>query len=394
MPDEYTGLPPDDETPQALLDDARSTMSELVPGWEPSDGAPDDAILAAGADEDATLYALLRESANDQFRGFGQTVYGIPPGDPTPAATTATWTSRTAAPVGGLELPGGTTIAVEAPQGLVGFEVVDDHVLAEGNTTLPAIAVQALEDGAAANGATGTVQMDSPLAWVLSVVLDDPASGGSDGQTEDQHLETIRRRIEGQSNAPIVPRDWELLAMETPSCERCLVLDLWDEETQLGDQERTVSLFPVDAAGEALTGPEQDAIRARGEERRELNWVVRVADPTYTEVDVEITVARTDGTVEPTALATAVQTAVASGPVSPGNFGLPLEGDRASWRPRTFLRRYEVAVAADNVRGCDYVVQVNLAAAGDTPLDADLALDGSAPLVRPGTVTVTVIDPV
>lgn len=396
MPEIYTELDARDEQPEAILADARETLAELVPGWAPSDAAIEDAILAAIADEAATLYALLREDATDKFRDIGLRVFGVPTGDPVPAQTTTTWTARAAAPVGGYELPAGTTIAISAPQGLIGFETFEDYTLAEGATVLEDVVVVASEDGAAANGATGTVQMDDPLAWVSSVTVDAPAHSGDDGQDDEEHLNAIVQAIAGLSRSPILAADFERLALESTSVGRCLVRDNYNDTTATDDEERTVSLYPITEAGGTVGSLVKAEIEARAESRREQNWVVVVADPTYTTVDVDITVARTDASVDPGVLEDAVEAAIAGGPLSPARFGLPTFGDpnsdTSSWRRRTTLRRFEVAAAADAVQGVEYVTLVKLAATGDTTVDADLALSGSAPLPQPGTITVTVVD--
>lgn len=396
MAETYTELDYHDEQPDAILADARELLAELVPGWAPSDGALEDAILAAVADEAATLYGLLRESATDIFKDLGQQVFLIPPGDATPAQTTTTWTARAAAPPGGHSLPAGTTIAISAPQGLVGFETVEDLALNEGETVLEDVAVVASEAGTAANGADGTVQMDDPLAWVSTVEVDAPAYGGEDEQDEEDYLNEVAQRIAGMSRAPISPADWERLALESTSVARCLVLDNYNDDTGLSEQERTVSLYPITAAGEPVDTPTKAEIKARGEERRERNWVVVIGEPTYTEVDVDITVARASSSVDPTALETAVTAALESGPLSPASFGAPIGGDPLSdtsgWQPRSTLRMFELASAADLVQGVEYVESVEIAASGGPTTAADLALDGAAPLPTAGTITVTVVD--
>jgi hypothetical protein len=396
VPEIYSELDARDEDPAAILADGRETLSTLAPGWAPSDGAIDDGILAAVADEESTLYALLRERATDYFRDIGQQAFLVPTGDPVPAQTTTTWTARAAAPPGGYELAAGTSVAVSAPQGLIGFQTVEDLTLDEGETVLEDVAVVAAEDGTQANGATGTVQLDDPPAWVLSVEVDAPAYGGDDGDDDETYMNKVVRAIAGLSRSPIMPADFERLALESSEVARCLVRDNYNDDTDTDDEELTISLYPANAEGAVVGSLVKDEIAARAAARLSSNWIVVIADPTYTTVDAEITVARVSSSIDPAELESAVEAAIAAGPLNPARFGMPIGGysltDNASWRRREKVRRFELAAAADAVQGVEYVTLVEIAASGDTPVDADLTMTGSAPLPLPGVINVTVVD--
>lgn len=388
MPDDpYVQLPDEEEAPAALLDDAVEYLRAELPGWEPSDAALEVAVLAAFADEGSVLYALLRERATDQFRDFGASILGVAAGEPTPASTTTTWTARDNA---GYTIEAGTPIVVDAPTGRFAFEVVEDDTIAPGATVAAGVLVQALEPGSAASLADGPVLFDEQPAWVDSVTLDAPAAGGSDGEDDDEHLARIRRAAQLLSRAPILPRDFELTAMEVAGVARALVIDGYDDTTGLSDQERTVSIYPVDVLGAASDPVTQAAVQALIEARREANWIVRVGDPTYTTVDVDITVAATEGADHAT-VAASVEAAIAAEPLNPVLHGQPPLGEARTWRNRATIRRYEVAATADRVEGVEYVDEVLLAASPAAPADADVALTGAAPLPLPGDINVTVV---
>jgi hypothetical protein len=382
---------PDDETVDALQADAEASLAASVPGWEHSDGAIEVAILAAAADEGSTLYALLREEATDRFADFGRNFLGIPQLEPTRATTTTTWRLTAVAPAGGYLIPAGTQIVVQAASGLVGFETPLDTTIPEGEDTWIGLLVQALEPGSAATGATGTVIFDQQPVDVLSVTVDAPATGGSDGETDDAYLDGLRREIRLLARAPITTADTEDVALEIPGIARALVRDLYDDTTGLDNQPRTVSVYPVDAAGATVSSGIKTALAALLESRREVNFVFRVADPTYTTVNVEIKVAAVEGQ-DHTDLATRVAAAVASDAINPAVFGQTAIGDRPTWKRRTNVRRGDVATVASNVMGVAYVFVDSTLKLNTTA--ADLALTGAAPLPTPGTVTVTVVDPV
>ncbi|MEH3055487.1 MAG: baseplate J/gp47 family protein [Patulibacter minatonensis] len=394
---EYQGLPADDASPQTLLEDAKDYFRGAVPGWEPSDGAPEVALLAAGADEGATLYALVDDAAEDRFRDFGRTVLGIPADEPAPAEALTTWVARGPAPVGGWTLNAGVTLAATSPAGRFGFEVIDTHVLAEGGSSLTAVRVRALLDGEDANGATGAADLDDPPAWVASASLTSPASGGRAGEDDDAYLDKILRGARQLHRSPVLSGDLELAAQEVDGIARTLVRDNWDETTLTGGHARTASLFPVDANGAAVDEPRRDALAALLEARREPNWRFRIGEPTDNPVNAYVKVSRRSAEVDVGELDAAVEAAVASGPLNPARHGDTQSGERSRFLLRRWIRQYEVAAAADAVVGVDSVIEVRLALdpanTGVTPTDTDLEMVGSAPLPSARDIVVEVVDP-
>lgn len=392
MADPYVPLPDEGESVDALIADHDDYLRDALPGWEPSDGAVEVAERAAFADEGSTLYSLLRERATDWLRDYGADVLGIVPGEPTPASTTTTWTATGLAPAGGYAIDAGQQLVVDAPQGRVAFEVVTPATIAEGQTAASNVLIQALEPGAAATLADGPVLFDEQPTWVQTVTLDAPATGGTDGESDDDYLARILRSAQLLSRAPILPRDFELVAQEVPTVARALVRDLYDEVTGLDDQERTVSIYPITAEGAACSAGVKAQIAALVEERREVNWVVRVADPTYTTVNVDITVSAEEGS-DYVAVADAVEDAIRNEPLNPGVWGNPLLASRPTWRRRAVLRRYEIAAVADRVDGVHDVTTVRMSTGADPTADQDITLVGSAPLPLAGTINVTVEAP-
>lgn len=392
MADPYVPLPDEGESVDALIADHDDSLRDALPGWEPSDGALEVAERAAFADEGSTLYSLLRERATDWLRDYGADVLGIVPGEATPASTTTTWTAAAAAPAGGYVIDAGQQLVVDAPQGRVPFEVVNETTIPEGQTVVAGVLIQALDAGSAATLADGPVLFDEQPVWVDTVTLDAPATGGTDGESDDDYLARILRSAELLSRAPILPSDFELVAQEIATVARALVRDLYDDTTGLDDQERTVSIYPVTADGLACSAGVKADIAALVASRREVNWVVRVADPTYTTVNVDITVTAEEG-VDRVALAAAVEAAIRAEPLNPGVWGQPPLGERMTWKLRRLLRRYEVAATADGVEGAHDVVSVYMSTGTDPTSDQDITLAGAAPLPLAGVVNVTVVDP-
>ena len=389
MADPLAQLPADDESPKVLLEDAIEYMRANVEGWQPSSGSPDYGFLAAGADEDAVQYALLRARADDWARDFGA-VYDIPDPQPVPATTTTAWTAR-AGRAG--TLTAGTSLVIDAPQGLRAFEVVvTTEIPASG--TVGGILVQAREAGEASNGATGEVLLDQVPAWVASIAVEQPAAGGSEGATDSEHLETIKRKARRQHDAVVHADDLELAVLDVPGVGRALVRDNFDLDTDEDDVEGVCSVWALDLAGESISDPDDARLvqiteLVAGVGRRILNGVIKFGAAEYTTVDVEVTVAPVDGHDEG-----AIEAGLAAAKnlaLSPALHGQPALGENRRWRLRRKVRHYKIADALDDVDGVDEILDLTLSTSGPGTVnaDGDVELAGQAPLPRPGTITVT-----
>lgn len=397
MPDPYIPLPDDDESPPALVDDACETFATDVAGWARSDAALEVALMAAVADEGSTLYALLREDADDRFADFGADLLGVPANQDTPATTTATWTAAAAAPGGGYTIEAGQQLAITGQNGdLYAFEVVTETVIDEGDTEAAGVIIQAVVAGYASNfaegntaGSDGRIEFDEYPSWLLSVETDAPAAGGADADGPDEHRGRIRSALQNLSRVLVLPADFERAAQESTVVARALVRDNFDATTHSIGQERMVSVFPVGYDGELIDSGELAIIDARMEARRETNFVVHVAQPTLNEIDVDITVTRVEGAVAAD-VQDRVEAAIAAGPLSPALHGQVTLGERRTFQYVPTLRRYEVVFAA---RSVEDVLDINYATVELNGVAADLTMTGDAPLPTPGTITVTVVDP-
>lgn len=152
----------------------------------------------------------------------------------------------------------------------------------------------------------------------------------------------------------------------------------------LSNVERAVAVALVDEAGAAVSPTVKQAVSDYLEAMREVNFVVRAMDPTYTNIDVVTTFVK-DPSYETVALQTSVQQAILDY-LDPGNWA---GGDLTppEWRQNTNKVRYlELAALINSVPGVDYVASLTINAG-----TADVTMSGSAPLPDPGTVTATVV---
>lgn len=155
----------------------------------------------------------------------------------------------------------------------------------------------------------------------------------------------------------------------------------WGAGGQQTNQERMVTVVPVDANGNALTSTEMTSIQNSLSALRELNFEVWVVPPTYTAISVVAAVV-----TEPTASLGTVQTAVQAALtayLSPGTWAGGGQSPPV-WLNDTVVRYLSVAAVIDNVPGVHHIG--SLTVNGGT---TDITLAGAAALPQP-TINVTV----
>lgn len=354
---DFEPLPADDEAPGVLSADAEAYLRSALPGWQPSTAAVEVALAAAFAEEGATLYSLARERDTDQFRDLGVSVFGVAPGAPTAATTTLTITARDAA---GYELAAGERFVIDAPQGRIAFQTVVARTLAATQTVLTDVLVAAVTPGQAATGATGPVLLDNPPAWIASVTVDAAALGGTDGMSDEQHLDEIKANARLLHVAAVDDDDHEMVLQRlVPGVARALVLDRYDLPTETDNVDGAVTVAPIDAAGADVSS----GTRALCVEIIKARSVIGDVEKTYAttadrnNIALRVTVARKPGIADGVVEAD-VDDAVRARALNPALHGQPALGERRSWKQRRTVRLYEVASTIDLADSVEYVDQL------------------------------------
>jgi hypothetical protein len=336
----------------------------------------DDALPAlAGAGYDPTTVCY-----------FGESVLGLAPYAPTQATGSTRWAMIDSQ---GYTVFAGTLVAITPPASTdaFAFAVLHDFTVPAGQTVALGVIVQAVDAGAAPSGISGSVQVLDPLDFVDNVTLDAPTSGGVDAETVDAYLARLSDLLTLLSPRPILPQDFAVLVQRTiPAVARAVAIDLWNAQTQTGNQPRCVTVVCVDAAGQpcgAQTKADADALL---QSQREVNFLAFIADPTYTQIAVSFTATSFPGYLASDVQARAIANVQAY--LSPQNWGVPDYGDPSarSWINETSVRYLEVANVINNTPGVHYCT-VQLAKQGSALGTADVAMPGIAPLPQPGTIT-------
>lgn len=155
-------------------------------------------------------------------------------------------------------------------------------------------------------------------------------------------------------------------------------------------QEKCVSIAGIDTKGNALSGGIKAEILKYLQERREVNYLIFVIDPTYTEVDAEFECTHWTGTEIATVQAACI--AALEEFFDPSKWGLPPFGDQQTWYSRETVKINDVIAALGKVQGVKDVNFVRLRRHGVGSYEAkDITLNGVAALVKAGTLGGTVV---
>lgn len=360
--------------PDAVTDRILARLVDRILGYVPREGALEVALAEEIGRESAATNARTADAAASALAAIGQSVHGLP---------AITGTAATL-PVDFVVTPGGGTI----PAGLT--VVTTDDGGAEIPYTLPAALtfgpgelyphaiLRATLPGAQANtSAPPALLVVTSTVSVLSAAATAPATGGVDPETRDAYLSRLVDYLSLLRPGGVRAADLALLSRNTPGVGRALAVDLLDVTTGNSSSAKTVSVFPITAAGAPVGPAVAAALRANLEAVREVGLLIRVADPTYTALDVMITVGADTG-ADP-ALVRAAVTASVSAYLSPSTWGAPRTDPRA-WNPAPTVRYTELIRAAGSADGVLFVDEVTID--GNT---ADVTLPGPAALPSPTT---------
>lgn len=386
-------VPPIETDPDTLAAEALDYLETKIPGFSATPPSPEGYLVEANARLAAENRDLASDVTTAIFRRFGQLV-GVRPIEAVAATALSTWTMIDDA---GYTIPAGTAVGIAAAgDELITFLVQDDVVVAAGDTVTGAgaVALVAQEPGANGSGLAGVPQLVDALAFVQSIALVGPTSGGADAEDDDHYLGRLRDDLALQAPRPILPRDFAVMARNIAGVERALAIDGYNPDDDSTGNERMVAVAVADALGAAVAPGVKATVDDMLQAQRELNFVVNVIDPTYTEVDITFTAVAFAGFDPVDVEARAAAAAAAF--LDPALWGLPTFGDPSSgggWISEDHVRYLEVAAALNAVEGLDYISALTIGLHGGAMGAADVALDGAAPLPEPGTIAATVDAP-
>jgi hypothetical protein len=322
-------------------------------------------------------HLLTADIAAAIFREYGRKLANVTPIDGAPATATTTWVLSD---TDGHVIPFGTLVGYRRTGDEIwGFATVEEVVVDLGEDTALDVVVEATVTGSGYNGVADTTVLEliDGIAWVESVTLTSATAGGVDAETDDEYLDRLAERLRLLTSRPVLPDDFAVLSRDVAGVHRALALDGYNPVDETFDNERMIAIAAVDVDGEPLAPAKATELETYLDSEREVNFVVNVIDPTYTNIDV-VFEAVADVGADPAAVEAAAEQAIADY-LDPSNWG---GGDQSppSWAGDTFVRFLEVATALNAVAGLAYLTTLTLAKDGGAAGQADIELDGVAPL--------------
>lgn len=331
---------------QTLADNAIESLQGRWEGWEPNEGNLEVVVIETISPMAADAAETTARVPSAIFRAYGTDLIGLPYLVGAPARTTLTITLIDDS--GGV-IPAGSEFEID------GFAFVSDVVrIADiGESSIPAVAVSAADDGTEANGLEGTsVSPLSSLAIIESIIVDDPTAGGVDPEEDVDYQNRLTRDLQLQARTLVTVRDFELMALNHSGVGRVVAQN---------DGERRVLVTATDLVGAALGGTIKSELVDLYAEFRQVNTVVTIGDATYTTVSVTYGVKSYPG-YDAADLESRINDAI-SAYLNPLDYGKPrlkseVTLDSTVWLNQPIIYFNKMIDVISDVEGVDYVTDL------------------------------------
>lgn len=379
---------PIEATPQQMLEETVAELESQVEGWDPALGEYELILFQAIVYRIALpLIQLASQVDAAIFQEWGKQIVNVVPQEATRATVTSTWIVQDES---GYTIKAGTQVDIaRSGDERIGFLVVEDVEVPAGKTETEAgeVVLEAVEPGLDGNGLEGEGILIDALFFVSDIAIVEASSGGTDAEDPAAYLGRLALTMQTFIEGVVIARDVEIVALNVPGIGRALALDNYDAVLEEGEQEKTTTVAVTDDEGEPATAEAKEALEAKLEEKREVNYLFFVIDATYHLLDVEGEIVPMQGFDKAEVAANVV--AAIEDRFSQARHGQQPPGDASSWVNDDTLRYQDLVTVVNNAEGMDYASSLKWrigAAAFDVK---DIALSGAAPLPKPDSIVIT-----
>lgn len=316
------------------------------------------------------VVALYQDAPNAVARHIVETYMGTTRSTGVEAHGTARFHLSTGADT--VTIPTGTGLRYEAADGTILEWVTTETVTAITSETLQVDAeIKAAQVGTRYNGVPAGAQLNTADHWtqIEWVEVSEETRAGEDPETDTEFDARAVRVMARQTRTLQMPGQVRDAVLSRPEVGRCTVLDRFDPNV-VGESVGHVTVAVTDGTGLPLAEESRQELYDWLADQMLASLVVHVIPPTYTDLDLTLTVEAAPGF-----LYADVQAGVEA--------ALRDWMDPLNWAWWSTVTPYDLVSAIDDVPGVARVVTV--------PEETTLA--GPAPLPRLGVVTVTVNDP-
>lgn len=369
----YVDLRLYDKDPTDILNSAIEDLKSKLPGWVPREDNTEVMLLQALAVEVSEAVFAINRLPSSIVTALLK-LYGI---DRDGGAFATCEVEFTVVNSMGYTIPANTRIALPQQQGFgsLVMETVTALSIPEGSTS-GVVQAQATTVTDAANGvptATRFSVLDNAY-FVNSVVNTTPIIGGRNEESDKVWFDRGIQRFGRLTDTLVVPRHFELAALERPEVQRARALDNFNSDAGSGvpgdhPGHLTLALY---ANGGIMSAADKAAVIDSFTDRKFAPLILHTVDPVITTVNVNVRVKPNSGYANDRVV-DAVSFAMREW----------MNTDKWDWKGTVYTN--EIIGVISELPEVDYVTHlVNPA--------ADVQLNGAAPLATLGTIDVQLGD--
>lgn len=367
---EYEGLDLLDYGGEAdMLGAALSRLEVALPEWEARAGTTEMLLmesLAMMLGVEVMALQMVPSQVVEQLMGL----YGVTRDPGRGAEGQVIFTVTSSKPI--QEIPVGTRLRYEMTETEETWDLLTTEgaaiVTSEGLTQIVAVGAELV--GTELNGLPEGVELEvvDNLPFIESVTVHSALTGGAGEEEDPSFYGRATATLSTLNSTLVMPNDFQYAARAIPGIGRALVLDLLDPSNPGTESAGHVSVAVADAAGQAVVGSLKDEVQNELEGKALASLRIHVIEPSYTTVNVSVTVQRAVGTV-PEDVEAIVEAAIRNW-VSPATW---------DWSPE--VSQYALIATVGSLPQVAMVTEAS----------ATVPLPGLAPLPVLGVVSVEVI---
>ncbi|QKY79796.1 baseplate J protein [Arthrobacter phage Bumble] len=357
-----TGTEPD------LVAAAVARMASAIPEWVPREGNTELVLLEGLAlmlGPEIMALRMVEYAMTERLMGL----YGVTRDPGLPASGRAAFTVTLSAPI--QTIPAGTIVRfhVEGTGETVDLATVEELRIVTSEGLTRDVAVAATDTGITGNGAPAGTELEvvGVYPFIDSVELSAPLSGGAAPEDDASFMSRASALLGRQVSTLVLPEHFQYAALSRPEVGRAKVLDLYNPAAPGSSAPGHVSVAVAAVDGTALTAGQRTEIENALEEQALASIAVHAISPTYTAVNLAVSVRAAYG-ADLAVVKAAVEASLREW-LSPATW---------DWLPS--VGQYAIVSRVASVPGVAEVLTV----------PAAVALPGAAPLPTPGTITATV----
>jgi hypothetical protein len=185
----------------------------------------------------------------------------------------------------GYTLPAETTVWIGGSAGnAIECATTADATITPGNTDV-SVGIETVDNTSEHNGADGDVQLDA-LDWINGAILDAPLEDGVDPETAEEYRPRLADETQILATAISRPADAVTWCLRHQEVGWAYAVDHYDATTNTADLPLTFTVVVADDDAGPVDADVLTELREGMEELRDSNYVIRVVNAEYVDIDV------------------------------------------------------------------------------------------------------------